>query len=391
MAATLTCHGHALHAPYTISTGDDRPPPTVSPVLPLSPEPEQVSSCLITKVPSLNIASQLVSPGVNDDSDTTVYTTTLEVTEITETTLGAATSPTVSDQPPSNASSDEMDSGLEASKNTSPSSSPSHDRRISKRKRTTSPPSPSSKTSEQLRSSSRNPRRPALSRHSSLQSHHRTATTASFTPLSDQTARREDLIALHRESCRLFQDDGLSSPSPRISRPASSNSPRTPSRPLRSPSSISSPSGPRPQLSISTYRDPGSRDDYPRPPLRASTFSAVDSACDSPTYPTVTVIDWTSPSTRRREYEKIDRASSGVRGFWRRVAPRWCQFGDNRTPFFEEGKDGKGNHEGSVRRFRMDIPEEPGCETQASATLPRGFKLTKSVVHRMGNRRLKTP
>lgn len=72
----------------------------------------------------------------------------------------------------------------------------------------------------------------------------------------------------------------------------------------------------------------------------------------------VTVIDWTSPSTRRREYEKIDRSSRGIRGLWRRFAPKWCQPGQGRVPFFEEGKGGKGNYEGSVRRFRMDLPDE---------------------------------
>lgn len=66
-------------------------------------------------------------------------------------------------------------------------------------------------------------------------------------------------------------------------------------------------------------------------------------------------MEWTSPSTRRAEYEKIDRASRGVRGLWRRVAPRWCQSRDSRTPFFEEGKTSR---EGSVRRFRMDLPDE---------------------------------
>jgi hypothetical protein len=71
-----------------------------------------------------------------------------------------------------------------------------------------------------------------------------------------------------------------------------------------------------------------------------------------------TVIDWTSPTTRRREYEKIDRSNRGLRRIWRRIAPRCFRSSDARTPFFEEGKDGKGNHEGSVRRFRMDIPDE---------------------------------
>ncbi|PYI08933.1 hypothetical protein BO78DRAFT_468174 [Aspergillus sclerotiicarbonarius CBS 121057] len=343
MAATFTCLD--LHLPG----GHSNHPPA-----PLSLVPEH------TKVPSL-ISTQVVSPGVNDYPEFPV---------------GAGTSPTVSDQ-----TIDELsDSMSEASKNTTtttPSSSPS-DRRT-KRKRTVSPPSP-----EQLRS--RNSRRSTPnSRHSS----HRRSATTSFTPA---TTRREDLIALHRESCRLFQDDGLSNakPSQRVSRPPSSSTPHTPPRPLRSSSNVSSPPTLRTQVSISTYQENNSQDEPFRPPLRASTFSTYETTCHSPIAPTMTVIDWTSPSTRRREYEKIDRASSGVRGFWRRVAPRWCQFRDNRTPFFEEGKDGKGNYEGSVRRFRMDIPEEK-CENKTgTSTLPRSFKLTRKLtVHRMNNR-LKT-
>jgi hypothetical protein len=106
------------------------------------------------------------------------------------------------------------------------------------------------------------------------------------------------------------------------------------------------------------------------------------------THPEPTIIEWTSPSTRRREYEEIDRATSGVRGFWRRVAPRWCQFGNNsRVPFFEEGKNGKANYEGSVRRFRMDLPDDEPVQTQNR----RGLKLKpKLVVHAIGGRRSKT-
>lgn len=66
-------------------------------------------------------------------------------------------------------------------------------------------------------------------------------------------------------------------------------------------------------------------------------------------------MEWTSPESRRAEYEKIDRAGRGVRGLWRRVAPRWCQTREARTPFFEEGNTCR---EGSVRRFRMDLPDE---------------------------------
>ncbi|GKZ26349.1 hypothetical protein AbraIFM66951_003997 [Aspergillus brasiliensis] len=377
MAATFTCQrpdlpgGSSTHHPLS---------PTIS-----SPPP---SSYLTTKVPSLSI----VSPGVNDlpDLKEEVYATTLEVTDIT---VGAGSSPIVSIGP---VVEEQLSDGMEsrrASTTTPSSSSKSNSRRrTSKRKRTVSPPSPSTSKSPEQQQLHTSRRSSPHSQRSSLHSHRRSATTASITPLSDRTARREDLIALHRESCRLFQDDGLSTskPSQRASRPPSSSTSRTtPPRPLRSASNASSPPTLRTPLSISTYQDQSNQNqnEPPRGPVRAATFSAYEPACTSPMQPTVTVIDWTSPSTRRREYEKIDRASSGVRGFWRRVAPRWCQFGDHRTPFFEEGKDGKGNYEGSVRRFRMDLPEECESKRTGTTTFPKSFKLSRKItIHRMGGR-----
>ncbi|GJP89056.1 hypothetical protein CBS76997_7109 [Aspergillus niger] len=379
MAATFTCQrpdlpgGSSNHRPLS---------PTISSP-PLSPAPEHTTatSYLMTKVPSLSI----VSPGVNDSKE--VYATTIEVTDIT---VGAGSPPIVSIP----VVEDQLSHGMESTTTPSSSSKP-NSRRTSKRKRTTSPPSPSTaKTPDQLHTSRRSS---PHSQHSSIHSHRRSATTASITPISDRTARREDLIALHRESCRLFQDDGLSTSKPSqrasasasasASRPPSSSTSRTPPRPLRSVSNASSPPTLRTPLSISTYQDQSNQNQSPRGPVRAATFSAYEPACISPVQPTVTVIDWTSPSTRRREYEKIDRASSGVRGFWRRVAPRWCQFGDHRTPFFEEGKDGKGNYEGSVRRFRMDLPEECESKRTGTTTFQKNFKLTrKMVIHRMGGR-----
>ncbi|RAL15085.1 uncharacterized protein BO97DRAFT_403721 [Aspergillus homomorphus CBS 101889] len=226
--------------------------------------------------------------------------------------------------------------------------------RSPRRKRTPSPSSPatttattsSSSSSSSSSSTSRHHRKTSLqSRHSSLHSHRRTATSAtttvSITPIADQPTRREDLLALHRESCRLFQQQ---------QQPLSpTTSPSTP-RNQRSPSTSSN-------LTTNPQRNsPISIRDVHKTPVRASTLPVWDRPDDHPSKTTVTVIDWTSPSTRRREYEKIDKASSGVRGFWRRVAPKWCQSRARRMPFFEE-KDGKGNYEGSVRRFRMDLPE----------------------------------
>ncbi|MCJ1285718.1 hypothetical protein MMC26_005059 [Xylographa opegraphella] len=72
-----------------------------------------------------------------------------------------------------------------------------------------------------------------------------------------------------------------------------------------------------------------------------------------------TVIDWTAPATRRREYEKIDRSGRGVRGLWRKVTPRWCR-SSSRTRFFDGDEDGAG----SVRRYRLDISEDGDPEKE---------------------------
>ncbi|ORY07532.1 hypothetical protein BCR34DRAFT_19108 [Clohesyomyces aquaticus] len=63
-----------------------------------------------------------------------------------------------------------------------------------------------------------------------------------------------------------------------------------------------------------------------------------------------TIMHWTSPTTRQREYEKIDRANSGIRGLLRRIVPR-CVSGPPPPKFYE--KDA--SDAGSVRRYRMDI------------------------------------
>ena len=67
-----------------------------------------------------------------------------------------------------------------------------------------------------------------------------------------------------------------------------------------------------------------------------------------------TVIDWTLPSTRRREYRQIEGSYRGIPGLWRRFGPRLFQR-NRRLTFYD---DEKGDDAGSVRRYRMDLPEE---------------------------------
>lgn len=192
------------------------------------------------------------------------------------------------------------------------------------------------------------------SRHSSPR---RVPTSASLTPSVRSASRRppgqkrESLLALHRESCRLFQVPGQEVLSP---------PPVSTKMSVQHISSAASSDIGSPPLSPGLYAQSSISDrslDHGRP----STIYLIpaEPPCKEPSNTVNTAIDWTSPSTRRREYAKIDRASHGVRGLWRKVAPRWCQSRNDRMPFFEPDKNGKANYEGSVRRFRMDLPDEP--------------------------------
>ncbi|CAI7640258.1 unnamed protein product [Penicillium glandicola] len=242
----------------------------------------------------------------------------------------------------------------------------------------------STSTSSHSRSASRSTvRSRPNSRRSSFHSSRRAVPNAAIVPVASARSslqdKRESLIALHRESCRLFQSDASNRSSietgPSLHRPSSatyrsqrerrtsekgSSEPSSPIAPLYSsfrfePESTSPTSSSAPHFLTS-------RDRANTLPTSTNHYSPSSSSIHVP----ATVMEWTSPDTRRREYEKIDRASSGVRGLWRRVAPRCFQSRDSRTPFFEEGKP---EREGSVRRFRMDLPEDE--EPEADSRKPQ--------------------
>ncbi|KAL1977288.1 hypothetical protein VTN31DRAFT_147 [Thermomyces dupontii] len=206
--------------------------------------------------------------------------------------------------------------------------------------------------------------------------------------------KREDLLALHRESCRLFEEAGLAGPPaatgghesrrPERCYTAPAHAPRiggvssTAARPRAVSSVTASPvlrSYRSPSFGPSSRQDDGDLSDQELlgKHSMASQSSIVHSEPDPTTttaseekpylFVPATVIDWTSPSTRRREYEKIDRSNRGLRGLWRRIAPPCFRPSYSRTPFFEEGKS---NHEGSVRRFRMDLPDKEATSTSST-------------------------
>ncbi|KAE8383341.1 hypothetical protein BDV26DRAFT_251544 [Aspergillus bertholletiae] len=349
--------------PTALGPGSGNPPP----------------SCLAgSQLPlSLDISS---SPNLNALSDTKP---TVDLTEIT---VHAGAAPVAHDLV------DDMGLSMVASSTANTNviselSSVGDKPRIPKRKRTASPPSLSSTSpGDHRRSTSRSTRHSAhTAGQSSLHSHRRAATVSApltpSVPSKDLEPRREDLLALHRESCRLFQDSELTIPTPyeRASFPPTTH--ESPPHTIRTSSDTGSP----PVSPVFPTRFSTVSEDLPGPEhqkgplLHTSPVMSIirDESCIPAIQTSVTVIDWTSPSTRRREYKKIDRASSGVRGFWRRVAPKWCQFGHDRTPFFEE-KDGKGNYEGSVRRFRLDLPDEPVPERKTNTI--RALKLKHKLV-----------
>jgi hypothetical protein len=172
--------------------------------------------------------------------------------------------------------------------------------------------------------------------------------------------KRDELLALHRDSCRLFQDVGMAVEPLEHSYDESRLTQSSTASPVMSPVLQS-------QRSHSFPINDGdiSEDDL-LSVRRLRRISVVHSEPDPEREQTrppheqvpATVIDWTSPSTRRREYEAIDRSNRGFRRVWRRMTPRCFRPSGTRMPFFETGKDGKANYEGSVRRFRMDITDE---------------------------------
>ncbi|EEA25981.1 conserved hypothetical protein [Talaromyces marneffei ATCC 18224] len=211
-------------------------------------------------------------------------------------------------------------------------------------------------------------RRPGPSRRTTSQSVQQQQQQQQMSP-----QKREQLIALHRESRRLFQDVGTTpnnnnmpvvdpSETRSMASPAASpmlQSQRSHSFPLGSDHDISDeyllPSSPK-------NNNHNNHNRHLEKLPRCHTSDGITPPVNEPQTMMIpaTITEWTSPSTRRREYEKIDRNNKGFRRLWRRWTPSCMRAGNERVPFFDETCNGgkKKNYEGSVRRFRMDIPDE---------------------------------
>ncbi|KAF2268590.1 hypothetical protein CC78DRAFT_378037 [Lojkania enalia] len=149
----------------------------------------------------------------------------------------------------------------------------------------------------------------------------------------------DDVLALHFRSCSLFQN-----PSYHAAHPEASISRHGPG------------------LVVNTDLYPTIVDPIPTTsPLSIDTISMTSPKQSedtmAPLETTNTVTHWMSPSTRRREYEEIDRENSGIRIFIRKMVPR-CVSGPPPPRFYEQDT----SDTGSVRRYRMDVPEDEADE-----------------------------
>jgi hypothetical protein len=212
----------------------------------------------------------------------------------------------------------------------------------------------------------------------------------------------QDLIAFHRQSCRLFQslegtlatsDESTMRGTPPQSRPGSLPNSRPSSHCIVKTENgfaylTSNSSMPRfgsannSRRNSSTTAPPLLRPLYGVPGLSSSTapttsssFSSLVGASTSngvleeksstsspsaqPTRPPRPgfSISWTSTETRRLEYKKIDRSHSGLRGLWKRLTPKWCHGKCSRKGFFVSGKS-RSSDAGSVRRYRIPLEED---------------------------------
>ncbi|OAL01370.1 hypothetical protein IQ06DRAFT_140323 [Phaeosphaeriaceae sp. SRC1lsM3a] len=177
---------------------------------------------------------------------------------------------------------------------------------------------------------------PSRSRHYRIQSSHTVPTVNS--------QDIDDVYALHHRSYNMFQNPSLHTssglPSPAMSRPGPPEFPDSTPR-FSAEETISSDQDNHPKQSEDTIIP------APRPS---------------------TAMQWTSPCTRRREYERIDRANSGVRGFLNKVMPR-CVSGPQEKFYEKDQSDA-----GSVRRYRLDDEDNVAHEKELARTQTQAMR-----------------
>ncbi|KAF2876567.1 hypothetical protein BDV95DRAFT_602546 [Massariosphaeria phaeospora] len=94
-----------------------------------------------------------------------------------------------------------------------------------------------------------------------------------------------------------------------------------------------------------------------------------------------TTTHWMSSTTRKREYEHIDRANSGLRGLLRKVVPR-CVSGPPPPRFYEANT--LDDDTCSVRRYRVDLSDHHNEEKSAASLRGEIPQFAKSMnLHRV--------
>lgn len=148
--------------------------------------------------------------------------------------------------------------------------------------------------------------------------HYRIKSSHSISVAASQDV--DDVLALHFRSCSLFTNPSYhcnsALPSPTLS---------------QAPSSA--------QRSLPTPLHPGA--------MQVSAPSEHGEEPIADAEETNITMHWTSPCSRKREYERIDRANSGLRGLFRRVVPR--SISGPQEKFYEKDE----SDASSVRRYRV--------------------------------------
>jgi hypothetical protein len=152
--------------------------------------------------------------------------------------------------------------------------------------------------------------------------HYRVKSTHTVSPSSQEV---DDVLALHFRSCSLF------------SNPSYQANSALPSPTLSNHEHLGFPNA-APRFSI---------DELAMAEEHVSLQETESARIPIP----ATTTHWTSPSTRKRDYERIDRQNTGLRGLVRRVVPR-CVSGPPEKFYEKDQSDA-----GSVRRYRLDVIE----------------------------------
>lgn len=180
---------------------------------------------------------------------------------------------------------------------------------------------------------------------------HRSSRSTSTQKLKDAatmpvpTRDIDDVLALHYRSCSLFPNIHVRSAP--TTPPADFSEPQWHNRPPHTESP--------PNLTAAQSADT----------LHGTETSSIEDDVDVPHYIPATTIHWNSLSTRKRQYAEIDRSRKGMRGFFRKITPKWmCQ----PTPkFYDPAKD---SDAGSVRRYRVELPEDDEKSATPSSGRP---------------------